>query len=133
MDAPSEDTDMPTPEDHKLCATCGRRFSWRRKWESDWGSVKYCSDRCRRHKPGNLDAHLEQAILDLLAKRDPSSTICPSEAARAVDPEHWRDLNERTRQAARRLANDGKIRIMQKGKPIDPTNARGPIRLALNR
>ncbi len=31
----------------KVCAACGRPFSWRKKWERDWERVRYCSDRCR--------------------------------------------------------------------------------------
>jgi hypothetical protein len=31
----------------KLCAACGRPFTWRKKWARDWESVKYCSDACR--------------------------------------------------------------------------------------
>ena len=31
----------------KDCATCGRPFAWRKKWERVWDDVKYCSDRCR--------------------------------------------------------------------------------------
>ena len=34
----------------KLCASCGRLFAWRKKWARDWGTVKYCSERCRRDK-----------------------------------------------------------------------------------
>lgn len=34
----------------KLCARCGRPFSWRRKWERDWEHVRYCSDKCRMGK-----------------------------------------------------------------------------------
>lgn len=34
----------------KLCATCGRPFAWRRKWEAIWDEVRYCSDRCRRER-----------------------------------------------------------------------------------
>ncbi|MBX2889386.1 MAG: DUF2256 domain-containing protein [Saprospiraceae bacterium] len=34
----------------KVCASCGRSFSWRKKWEKVWEEVKYCSDRCRRKK-----------------------------------------------------------------------------------
>lgn len=30
----------------KICAACGRPFSWRRKWARDWDRVKYCSKRC---------------------------------------------------------------------------------------
>ncbi|ROT98722.1 DUF2256 domain-containing protein [Marinobacter halodurans] len=36
------------PEKH--CAVCGRPFAWRRKWARDWDQVRYCSERCRRHK-----------------------------------------------------------------------------------
>ncbi|HCA24028.1 MAG TPA: DUF2256 domain-containing protein [Pseudomonas sp.] len=32
----------------KLCAVCGRPFSWRRKWAPCWDEVRYCSERCRR-------------------------------------------------------------------------------------
>jgi hypothetical protein len=35
--------DLPS----KTCQTCGRPFSWRRKWARDWASVRHCSDRCR--------------------------------------------------------------------------------------
>ena len=36
-------SDLP----EKLCAACGRPFRWRKKWERDWDSVRYCSDACR--------------------------------------------------------------------------------------
>ncbi|WP_158809109.1 DUF2256 domain-containing protein [Beijerinckia sp. L45] len=35
----------------KICATCGRPFAWRKKWEKVWTEVRYCSDRCRGNKP----------------------------------------------------------------------------------
>ncbi|ENO16232.1 DUF2256 domain-containing protein [Marinobacter nanhaiticus D15-8W] len=35
----------------KICATCNRPFTWRRKWARDWAQVRYCSERCRRHRP----------------------------------------------------------------------------------
>ena len=31
----------------KICHTCRRPFSWRKKWERDWESVKYCSKTCK--------------------------------------------------------------------------------------
>ena len=31
----------------KVCAACGRAFSWRRKWAATWDEVRYCSDACR--------------------------------------------------------------------------------------
>jgi hypothetical protein len=36
-------SDMP----EKVCAVCGRPFTWRKKWRSNWDSVVYCSERCR--------------------------------------------------------------------------------------
>ncbi len=36
--------DLPT----KICLTCERPFTWRKKWAKDWENVRYCSDRCRR-------------------------------------------------------------------------------------
>lgn len=41
--------DLPS----KTCETCGRPFTWRKKWERDWEQVRYCSDRCRAGKGGN--------------------------------------------------------------------------------
>jgi hypothetical protein len=35
--------DLPS----KPCASCGRPFTWRKKWARDWENVKVCSDRCR--------------------------------------------------------------------------------------
>ncbi|NBD30043.1 MAG: DUF2256 domain-containing protein [Alphaproteobacteria bacterium] len=37
-------SDLP----QKTCASCGRLFTWRRKWAKDWKNVRYCSQRCRR-------------------------------------------------------------------------------------
>ena len=35
---------------NKICPVCSRPFSWRKKWERHWDSVRYCSQRCRRSK-----------------------------------------------------------------------------------
>ena len=76
------------------------------------------------------DAELERTILSLLDKRAPTSTICPSDAARAVGTQDgWRDLMEPARQAAARLVEDGQVEITQGGKVVDLTTAKGPIRI----
>jgi hypothetical protein len=31
----------------KICLTCNKPFSWRKKWARDWDNVVYCSDKCR--------------------------------------------------------------------------------------
>ncbi|WP_342609440.1 DUF2256 domain-containing protein [Vibrio tritonius] len=34
----------------KICAVCGRPFVWRKKWQTCWEHVRYCSERCRRYR-----------------------------------------------------------------------------------
>jgi hypothetical protein len=113
----------------KSCVACGRRIEWRKKWERDWESVRYCSSSCRTRGVGPVDGALETAILELLAKRPSRATICPSEAARVVGGEEWLELMEPARAAARRLVVVGQIEITQKGSVVDPSTAKGPIRL----
>jgi hypothetical protein len=118
----------------KTCASCGRTIEWRKKWERDWPEVRYCSDACRRRKVNDLDRHLEATILRLLDGRAAASTICPSDAARTVgDDEDWRELMEPARRAARRLVAAGEVEITQGGKVVDPSTARGPIRIRRRR
>jgi hypothetical protein len=33
----------------KPCVACGKPMAWRKAWAKNWESVKYCSERCRRH------------------------------------------------------------------------------------
>ncbi len=117
----------------KVCAACGRRFAWRKRWAASWERVRYCSAACRARRPGRSDAELEGAILGLLRARASGATICPSEAARKVGGEQWREWMERTRRAARRLAAEGRLEVTQRGRVVDPSAARGPIRLRLAR
>ncbi|MFK8911415.1 DUF3253 domain-containing protein [Streptomyces sp. YS-3] len=75
---------------------------------------------------------LERAILELLERRGATATICPSDAARAVyggDDDGWRALMEPARRAAGRLVAAGEVEITQGGRPVEPTRARGPIRI----
>ena len=113
----------------KPCRTCGRTITWRKKWARDWDDVKYCSDACRRDRPGPTDAALEHSVLGLLDARARGATICPSEAARAVGGDDWRDLMEPARAAARRLVARGEVEITQGGRVVDGSTAKGPIRI----
>ncbi|WP_236982649.1 DUF2256 domain-containing protein [Marinagarivorans cellulosilyticus] len=36
----------------KYCSVCERPFSWRKRWQSCWDQVKYCSKRCAKAKKG---------------------------------------------------------------------------------
>ncbi len=113
----------------KTCVACGRTITWRKKWERNWDEVRYCSDACRRRRISDTDRALEQAVLALLDERSAGATICPSEAARAVGGDEWRELMEPSRSAARRLVASGVVEITQGGRVVDPSTARGPIRI----
>ena len=122
---------MTTP-DPRTCGSCGRRIEWRKKWAETWDDVRWCSDACRRRKVRPVDRELEASIERLLDQRSGGATICPSEAAREVggdDEERWRPLMEPARSAARRLVNEGKVQITQAGRVVDPSTAKGPIRV----
>jgi hypothetical protein len=122
----------PLPE--RNCETCGRSFTWRKKWERDWDRVKHCSDACRRRRLGDRDAALERTILELVGRRGRDASICPSEAARAVAGDaDFRAEMPRALAAARRLAARGAIEFTQGGRVVDPARARGPVRLRLPR
>ena len=86
---------------------------------------------------------IAQQIFDLLAARGPGKSICPSEAARAMQAAHgkanasaeaWRRYLAPVRQQALHLARRGEILILRKGKPVDPHKpVKGVVRLALPR
>lgn len=72
---------------------------------------------------------MQQAIVDLLKGSSRGSTICPSEAARVVGGDEWRARMEDARAAARLLVAQGLVEITQAGHVVDPSTARGPIRV----
>jgi uncharacterized protein DUF3253 len=76
-----------------------------------------------------VEARLERTIGELLDQRRSDASICPSEAARAVDPEGWRELMPAAREAAGRLAADGAVEVTQGGTVVDVASARGPVRI----
>jgi hypothetical protein len=119
----------------KICVSCGRTIEWRKKWERNWDEVRYCSDACRKRKIKPVDRELEAALCELLEARGNGKTICPSEAAKVVGGTEseaaWRNLMEPARMAARRLVASGDVEIIQQGRVVDPSTARGPIRIRL--
>lgn len=125
-------TKQSTPPD-KTCASCGRRIEWRKKWEKNWDDIEYCSDACRRRTVTASDRQLEAKIRELLDARSRDSTICPSDVARAMSENEWRELMEPVRRAARRLVDAGEVEITQKGSVVDPSTAKGPIRIRWKR
>lgn len=78
-----------------------------------------------------VEARIASTILGLLDARAPGSTICPSEAARALsdDEATWRALMPEVRRVAAALAAEDRLRVTARGKDVDALTAPGPIRL----
>lgn len=79
-------------------------------------------------------AQARATIRDLLARREPGRTICPSEAARALGGDDgFRPLMPLVREAAAAMADEDEIEVTQSGEVVDARSARGPVRLRLRR
>ncbi len=114
-----------TKQSTKICVRCGRVIEPRKKWARDWDQIKYCGEKCRKTK---VIDNLEEEILKLLEKRGHDKTICPSEVL-PIELKKDHSKMQEVRNAARRLVAQGKIVITQQGKVVDPSTAKGPIRL----
>lgn len=78
------------------------------------------------------DRQVTDVIFALLEARADDATICPSEVARAIDPDRWRPLLADVRAVARRLVEEGRLEIRQRGKVMDiDGEIKGAIRLGL--
>ncbi len=81
----------------------------------------------------DLQDKARAAILDLVTARGAGKTICPSEAARRIDPENWRPHLSLIREVAAQLTDEGRLQVFRKGKPVDIRAVKGVIRLGLPR
>ncbi len=74
---------------------------------------------------------LENLIIRLTTERGADKSICPSEVARLLgDP--WQRHMTPVRQAAIRLAKEGRVEVLRKGKPLESLDeVRGVIRLRI--
>ena len=96
-------------------------------------------EKSETEKPTPRDGLVEETILTLAAERGEGKTICPTDAAKAIaqargeDDLAWRRWLPPVRSAAIGLARKGRLVIYRKGKPADPDNFRGVIRLGLPR
>ena len=84
----------------------------------------------------SVDSDLEASILELARERGVSKSICPSEAAKQVAGAReldWHSLMQPARRAAVKLATEGRLLILRKGKPVDPTDFKGVYRLTIPR
>jgi hypothetical protein len=76
---------------------------------------------------------LDDAILKALTNAD-GRTLSPPEIATVLRAgSDWHDLLVPIRRSAVKLAQDGRLVIYRKGKPVDPSDFRGVYRLGLPR
>lgn len=81
-------------------------------------------------------SEIEATLLRLVAERGPGRTLDPTEAARALGGDHpdgWGPLMQPIRRAAVALAEQGRVVILRKGKPVDPRDFKGVYRLTAPR
>ena len=75
---------------------------------------------------------IQGCLLELLARRAPEASVCPSEVARhlAGDDGPWRDWMAPVREAAQGLAESGVVEITQGAAVLQPRGPyHGPIRI----
>ncbi|WP_260759081.1 DUF3253 domain-containing protein [Mycobacterium sp. SMC-4] len=79
---------------------------------------------------GAVRRRLEAGIRALAEHRGPHSSLCPSDAARLVGGDDWRELMECTREVVAQMARRGEVQITQRGEAVDPDlDWHGPIRI----
>ena len=82
------------------------------------------------------DSHaIETALLRLIGERA-GRTVDPTEAARALGgthPDQWGPLMQPIRRVAVALAEQGRLVILRKGKPVDPRDFKGVYRITAPR
>ena len=81
--------------------------------------------------PPASDERIGETIFGLLAQRDASASICPSEVARALaaDDAGWRALMPEVRRVAAVLAQRGLLRVTRGADDVDARVPGGPVRL----
>lgn len=75
--------------------------------------------------------NLTTTIIEQAAERGKDKTICPSEIARELWPDSWRDHMAEVRKAAFALRDNGRVIITQKGQIVTGDDPVGPIRIKI--
>lgn len=79
---------------------------------------------------GTARVTAEEAILALLADRGADLSICPSEAARRLAPERWRENMPAVHEAAAGLAARGRVHLTQRGARVGTAGPTGAYRIS---
>ncbi len=111
----------------KICLSCGREMTYRKKWEKNWDEVKYCSDECRRNK-NKYD--FRETILNALNQATTKSILSVEDVIKTLDST-TPDTVEHIRRSVRLLYHEKKIEVLQNNKIIDGGNFKGAISFRL--
>lgn len=84
----------------------------------------------RKHRIS--DEAVVETIIQLCAAAGLDDSIRPEDVALELRPEDWQPLLKRVRLVAKQLAQAGHIIILRKGKPVDPNDFKGLIRLRVS-
>lgn len=78
-----------------------------------------------------MKEEIHNSHLKFAEERGLEKTFCPSEVARELYPENWREKMDLVREVADELVRIGKLSVLRKGqiKPELPSELVGPIRL----
>ncbi|MCX2486165.1 DUF3253 domain-containing protein [Pedobacter sp. MR2016-24] len=74
---------------------------------------------------------ISTTILSVATQRGPEKSTCPSEIARKLFPDDWRNHMKNVVDVAIDLHHQGKVMITQKGIAIDVNHIKGPVRIKI--
>jgi hypothetical protein len=106
-------------------------MQWRKAWEKNWDSMRYCSDSCRRDKFDKNSIHVREAILILTKKSGPSKPVPQEDVVKYLWPHEGLTRLEEVRRVARILHSEELITIIQNGRPITDLNFKGPAQFII--
>ena len=96
------------------------------------GFLRSLDDALEAHgDPDTLERLLRGHLLRLAHERGPTRSLCPSEAAGAVDPSRRRALTPVARAVACLLADEGLVVVTRRGVVVDGRTTPGPVRVRL--
>ena len=142
---------LPETWDHETSDDHGHTFSffWQPVEEflgDEWAkpfirAIRYAAQKIEKLSPEDLasfmdgvETPLRTRLLEMLDDLGSEKTLCPTDLARAVagkDEKVWRREMKPIREVAVQLAQEGRIVITRKGKPVDPASFKGLYRIAV--
>jgi len=78
-----------------------------------------------------MEEEISATILSVATQRGKEKSTCPSEIARMLFPENWRQQMKEVVNAAIDLHKKGKVIITQKGIAVDVDHIVGPVRIKI--